>query len=655
MKISFKKNFRKYWKYLLLGILCSLFCNFISIPKTYAMVGIPISDKVLELPDFPNFDYQSDTFYITLRVSNPGPDYLNNAVFILHAYLVDGNYSFEFNKDLSNHAGLSVDQLYDVPNSVRKKIRRCSISVNYDNRYDISSFTNLRENEWSCGEKGDLDRDVFYKFLSLYNGNLVTINDFNNLYSKYPTKEENKAECNNNMDCSINYLLASSSPVINTFNNKIFDSPEFYVNGMKLKKTLNNGRFSYVIRDDEIVTNKTANIKIVIKNYNIGKEQIDYLDNFNGNEVEIPYNFCSYNESTDVSTCELQIKYNKSNKNDIIFSFDIKSSNKTIEIYENIIYTYDYDKNLVYENDEEIDDENKYTYSKINLYNKNIVGIVFIPYDYLNLEYDLENKEIIKEIETDMNLLNYKKMNKVFASRGYIEKNENGKFIISPDSLFQFVDLWEKTENKFEKWDVAYKKGRLLWNDEKYPALIFMNKIDKTFMNNEPNHILNITYNSSLYKYIYVYENDDGGLYLDSEVIKVRDNDGSIMNVGGSSSDTSNINMNYSLLTNLSGWLPPGPVDSILNLPFALLNSIKNSLSGQCSPVKIKFPFVNYEMNIPCMNTFYENIGATSFFNWIGVIASTLMLYSYFIFLYNWIDGLTTLTRKKLEMWGSDY
>lgn len=642
MKMSFKKSFRKYWKYLLLGILCGLFCNFISIPKTYAMVGIPISDKVLELPDFPDFDYQSDTFYINLVQSNSGVNYLLSGYFVFYAYLVDGNYNFSFNKDLSNHNELSVGQLYDVPNSVRKKIRRCSISVNYDNRYDIGSITNLRNSEWSCSGKGDLDRDTFYKILSLYNGNLVTINDYNSLYG-------------NNENITIEYLVASSSPVINTFDNKIFDSPEFYVNGMKLKKTLNNGRFSYVIRDDEIVANKTANIKLVINNYNIGKEQIDYLDNFNGNEVEITYNSCSYNESIDVSTCELQIKYNKANKNDIIFSFDIKSSNKTIEIYENIIYTYDYDKNLVYENDEENDDDKKYTYSKINLYNKNIVGIAFIPYDYLNLEYDVENKEIIKEIETDMNLFNYKKMNKVFASRGYIEKNENGKFIISPDSAFQFVDLWEKTENKFEKWDVAYKKGRLLWNDEKYPALIFINKIDKTFMNNEPNHILNLTYNSSLYKYIYIYENDDGGLYLDSEVIKVRGNDGSIMDVGGSSSDTSNINMNYSLLTNLSGWLPPGPVDSILNLPFALLNSIKKSLSGQCSPVKIKFPFVNYEMNIPCMNTFYENIGATSFFNWIGVIASTLMLYSYFIFLYNWIDGLTTLTREKLKMWGCDY
>ena len=84
MKIGFKKSFRKYWKYLLLGILCSLFCNFISIPKTYAMVGIPISDKVLELPDFPNFDYQSDTFYITLRLSNPGPGYSNTTFFVLY-------------------------------------------------------------------------------------------------------------------------------------------------------------------------------------------------------------------------------------------------------------------------------------------------------------------------------------------------------------------------------------------------------------------------------------------------------------------------------------------------------------------------------------------------------------------------------------------
>ena len=96
MKMNFKKSFRKYWKYLLLGILCSLFCNFISIPKTYAMVGIPISDKVLELPDFPNFDYQNDTFYINLVQSNPGVNYGSSGYFVLYAYLVDGNYNFSF-------------------------------------------------------------------------------------------------------------------------------------------------------------------------------------------------------------------------------------------------------------------------------------------------------------------------------------------------------------------------------------------------------------------------------------------------------------------------------------------------------------------------------------------------------------------------------
>lgn len=88
------------------------------------MVGIPISDKVLELPDFPDFDYQSDTFYINLVQSNPGVNYGSGGYFVLYAYLVDGNYNFSFNKDLNNHNELSVSQLYDVPNSVRKKIKK---------------------------------------------------------------------------------------------------------------------------------------------------------------------------------------------------------------------------------------------------------------------------------------------------------------------------------------------------------------------------------------------------------------------------------------------------------------------------------------------------------------------------------------------------
>lgn len=106
-------------------------------------------------------------------------------------------------------------------------------------------------------------------------------------------------------------------------------------------------------------------------------------------------------------------------------------------------------------------------------------------------------------------------------------------------------------------------------------------------------------------------------------------------------------------LSDVAGWLPPGPVDSLINLPLSLFNSISRDLSSSCSPVTLPLPYVNKELTLPCMSTFYDGIGIGSFMNWIGVIASGFILFSYLMKLYKWVDDtLTFRENNHLDNWG---
>ena len=110
---------------------------------------------------------------------------------------------------------------------------------------------------------------------------------------------------------------------------------------------------------------------------------------------------------------------------------------------------------------------------------------------------------------------------------------------------------------------------------------------------------------------------------------------------------------NMSFLSDLKSLFPQGPVDSILNLPLLMLNSVKSSLESTCQPLVITLPYVNKNLRLNCQNNFYSNIGLTNFFNSVGVIASTVILFQYFIFLYNWIDDVLKLGDTKLKAWGT--
>lgn len=110
---------------------------------------------------------------------------------------------------------------------------------------------------------------------------------------------------------------------------------------------------------------------------------------------------------------------------------------------------------------------------------------------------------------------------------------------------------------------------------------------------------------------------------------------------------------NVSSLSNSAGWLPAGPVDSIINLPITMLSSLNNVLStSSCSPISVPIPFINFNYSLPCLSTIISNMGFSTWWEWVGTIASAFILYKYLINLYAWVDKTLTFRENNWNDWG---
>lgn len=116
---------------------------------------------------------------------------------------------------------------------------------------------------------------------------------------------------------------------------------------------------------------------------------------------------------------------------------------------------------------------------------------------------------------------------------------------------------------------------------------------------------------------------------------------------------TSTESADLGALENSAGWLPAGPVDSILNLPLSLLNNLTSNLSKSCQPVLLPIPYVNRDLNLPCVNTLYADMGINGWVTTIGVIASAFIMFSYLLKLYKWVDDtLSFRENNQIDNWG---
>ena len=107
-------------------------------------------------------------------------------------------------------------------------------------------------------------------------------------------------------------------------------------------------------------------------------------------------------------------------------------------------------------------------------------------------------------------------------------------------------------------------------------------------------------------------------------------------------------------LGNSAGWLPAGPVDSLINLPLTMLQNLANALGSTCEPLTITLPFVDENIQLPCLVSVYNKMGELPvWLNTIGTIASGFILFGYFLNLYDWVDNRIKMKdNAKAKDWG---
>lgn len=106
-----------------------------------------------------------------------------------------------------------------------------------------------------------------------------------------------------------------------------------------------------------------------------------------------------------------------------------------------------------------------------------------------------------------------------------------------------------------------------------------------------------------------------------------------------------------SSLGNVQGLLKPGPVDSLLNIPFKFLSVVTSSCSGTCTPLTGKFVF-DSDLSIPCFSDlFYKNVPDV-LMNFINLIPSAFILIQYFKHLYKKVDRAVSMESNSDDEWG---
>lgn len=109
-----------------------------------------------------------------------------------------------------------------------------------------------------------------------------------------------------------------------------------------------------------------------------------------------------------------------------------------------------------------------------------------------------------------------------------------------------------------------------------------------------------------------------------------------------------------SSLSGAAGWLPAGPVDSILTLPTQLLGGIVNAFTnpGSCSPLSLPLPWVDYNLKIPCLRSYLDMTGFTPIWDTIGGIIGAFIIWETLKWLYDFVDKTLSFREDNSSIWG---
>ena len=106
-----------------------------------------------------------------------------------------------------------------------------------------------------------------------------------------------------------------------------------------------------------------------------------------------------------------------------------------------------------------------------------------------------------------------------------------------------------------------------------------------------------------------------------------------------------------SSLGNVQGLLPPGPVDSLLNIPFKFLSVIVSSLGDVCTPLSMNWVF-DKTLTLPCFSdSFYNNV-PSGLMIFINLIPSGFILIFYLKHLYKKVNRAVSFETTADDEWG---
>lgn len=120
--------------------------------------------------------------------------------------------------------------------------------------------------------------------------------------------------------------------------------------------------------------------------------------------------------------------------------------------------------------------------------------------------------------------------------------------------------------------------------------------------------------------------------------------------------DNSAPSADTSALGQSAGWLPAGPVDSILTLPVTLAQGIVGVFTGThtCTPIVLPFSLgpYNESLTIPCMDEYFRIAQISILWNAVGSIIAAFIVYDTLKWLYKFVDDTLTLRENNSGLWG---
>lgn len=274
------------------------------------------------------------------------------------------------------------------------------------------------------------------------------------------------------------------------------------------------------------------------------------------------------------------------------------------------------------------------------------------------------NKETQQVIKDQFNTCSLKKPELVKTLNKCYITSDGLTLHHSEDDISIYVYKVPKLNENYIFTFNAYNRLRISASDILYNDCNNHTTKENYLFNDNP--IVGNKYNfTANYDYIYVYLSNSGtetgNIIFDNIKIctnKLDEQNETSKGIFGKLKDlfnwlTNNDEADVSSAGDVAGWLPAGPIDSIINLPLTMLTNISSSLNKTCSPLEVNLPYVNKSVEIPCLNTIFNQItGLNSFWTWVGLISSVLILYRYLIELYKYYDRLTTLQANFISDWG---